>query len=125
MAKLYKTSTDRLNNNFDSGAELLIEQLEVAESLWSRAVGLLRHSHLAENQALWIRPGNNAHTFFMKFPIDCIFVDKKLEIKKIAKSIPAFRLVGPYWKAYSFFETQAGFAESKNLKVGDQLYVVR
>lgn len=125
MAKLYKTSTDPLNKNFDSGAELLIDHLEVAESLWARAVGLLGHSRLEKNQALWIKPGNNAHTFFMRFSIDCIFVDKKLEIKKIAKSIPAFRLVGPYWKASSFFETQAGFAESKNLKIGDQLYVVR
>ncbi len=124
MAKLYKTTTNKLNSNFDSGAELLIENLEIAESLWTRAVGLLRHTHLEKTQALWIKPGNNAHTFFMQFPIDCIFVDKKLEIKKIAQSIPAFRLVGPYWKAYSFFETQAGFAQSKNLKVGDQLYVV-
>lgn len=116
MAKLYKTS--------DGGAELLIEQLNIADGLWSRGKGLLGRKSLLENEALWIVPGNNIHTFFMKFAIDCIFVDKKLEIKKLVPNAEPFRFVGPYWKAFSVFEVRSGFIEIKKLKVGDHLYVV-
>lgn len=116
MAKLYKTT--------DSNAELLIENLELAESFWQRGRGLLGRSGLQANQALWIKPCNNIHTFFMKFKIDCIFVDKKMKIKKIASEVPAFRIIGPCWKAHSVIETSSGFALSKKLNIGDQLYVV-
>ena len=117
MAKLYKTSTS-------TGAELLLDQLEVAESLWGRGKGLLGRKEIGINQALWLKPGNNIHTFFMRFKIDCLFLNRKMEIVKIVPKVSAFSFVGPYWKSTSVIETQAGFAEKKNLKTGDQLYVV-
>ena len=116
MARLYKTSK--------MGVELLIDNLEIADSFFKRGWGLLGHKKLEPSQALWIKIGNNAHTFFMKFSIDCIFVDSKMEIKNIAHNVVPFRFVGPFWKSTSFIETAAGFAESKKLKVGDHLYVV-
>lgn len=116
MAKLYKTSS--------SGAVLLVDQLEIAESFWARGKGLLGRKNLEPQQALWIRPCNNIHTFFMKFAIDCIFVDKKMEIKNLAKNIGPFRFVGPFWKSHSVIETSAGLIEAKKLEIGDHLYVV-
>lgn len=124
MAKLYKTTANKSSINYNSGAELLLENLEVAESLIKRGTGLLGRKNLDPGEALWIKPCNNIHTFFMKFSIDVIFIDRNLEIKKIAKSVKPFRLVGPYWRAYSVIETIAGFAEEKKLQIGDQLYVV-
>ncbi len=116
MSRLYKTSS--------AGAELLIEQLELAETFWQRGRGLLGRKHLASDHALWIKPCNNIHTFFMKFNIDCIFVDRKMEIKKIVKDVSPFRFIGPYWKSFSVIEASAGFADQKQLKIGDHLYVV-
>lgn len=117
MARLYKTSQN-------SGAELLLDKLEIAESFWSRGWGLLGRKTMESDEALWILHCNNIHTWFMRVKIDCIFVDKKMEIKQIVPEVSAFRFVGPYWKSNSVIETSAGFAKSKNLKVGDQLYVV-
>ena len=116
MARLYKTSS--------AGAELLLDKLEYAESFWQRGRGLLGRKNLEANQALWIKPCNNIHTFFMKFKIDCIFIDKKMEIKKIVSHVSPFSFVGPYWKSFSVIEASAGFAEKKKLNVGDHLYVV-
>lgn len=116
MAKLYKTS--------DAGAELLIAQLNVAENIWARGKGLLGQKNISDNEALWIKPCNNIHTFFMKFAIDCIFVDKKLEIKNLATDVQPFRFVGPFWRTHSVFEVRSGFIEFKKLKIGDHLYVV-
>ncbi len=116
MAKLYKTS--------DSNAQLLSLQLNVAETFWSRGRGLLGRKSLTDDEALWINPGNNIHTFFMKFSIDCIFVDKKLQIKNLASDVKPFRFVGPFWKSHSVIEVPSGFIDRKKLKVGDHLYVV-
>lgn len=116
MARLYKTH--------GTNAQLLADQLKLTDSFWARAKGLLGRSSLAENEALWINPCNNIHTFFMKFPIDCIFVDRKMQIQKLVSDIRPFRIVGPFWKSYSVIEAQSGFIKSKQLKVGDHLYVV-
>jgi uncharacterized membrane protein (UPF0127 family) len=116
MAKLYKTSS--------AGAELLLDRLDLAEGLWSRGKGLLGRKKLESHEALWIRPCNNIHTFFMKFAIDCIFVDKKMEIKNLAKNVGPFRFVGPFWRSHSVIETKSGFIDAKKLEVGDHLYVV-
>lgn len=121
MARLYRLSGETALN---SGAELLLDHLQLAESFWARGKGLLGKKALIEGEGLWINPCNNIHTWFMSMKIDCIFVDRRLCIYKIVQDIPSFRFVGPYWKAISVFEVAAGFSERKKLNVGDQLYVV-
>lgn len=116
MFKLYKTTS--------TSAELLVDQLEVANGFWSRAKGLLGRKGLSKNHALWIHNTNNIHTHFMRFSIDCIFLDKNMEIKKIVPAVGPFRFVGPFWKTSSVIEASSGFADEKKLKIGDHLYVV-
>lgn len=117
ISKLY-----RIKNQ--DQADLLIPQLEQANEFLSRGKGLLGRKKLEPDQALWIKPCNNIHTFFMKFPIDCVFLDKKMQISQICENVKPFRIVGPYWKAKSVVEFPAGSAEKWKLKLGDQLYVV-
>jgi uncharacterized membrane protein (UPF0127 family) len=114
--KLYKTT--------DSNAELLIDQLQLAESFFARARGLLGRRDLPGNEALWIKPCRDIHTFFMKFAIDCVFLDNKMKIVKIACDVTPYKLIGPFWKSSSVIEFHSGFVEEKKLRVGDQLYVV-
>jgi uncharacterized membrane protein (UPF0127 family) len=101
----------------------LISRLEVAESFLSRGKGLLGHERLNEDSGMWIHRCNSIHTFFMKFPIDCIFVDKNLKVKAIYKDVRPWRLVPPVWGARSVFELASGAATKMNISVGDQLYV--
>lgn len=108
--------------NKSKGSEI-IRQLEIAESFFARGKGLLGRSHLSEGQGLLIKPCNNIHTFFMKFAIDCVFVDKEFKVQKVVANIKPWRMVGPFWKAHSVIELPSGFAAKKNIEVGDQLYV--
>ena len=119
MAKLYKTSLSETD-----AAELLADKLIIASSFFKRGIGLLGKDSLKEGEAIWIKPGNNAHTWFMKFNLDFIFVNQKLEIKYLVSDVGSFRFIGPYWKSTSFFELPAGFIQMKKLNVGDLLYVV-
>ncbi|WP_413559727.1 DUF192 domain-containing protein [Bdellovibrio sp. HCB209] len=101
----------------------LIPNLEVAETMQTRGVGLLGRSSLAEDQALWILRCNSIHTFFMKFAIDCVFVDKNLKVKAIYKDVKPWRLVLPVWGARSVIEMASGVSSKLNISVGDQLNV--
>ena len=120
MAKLYKISR---HSNHEK-AEMLIEDVELAVSFFERAKGLLGRKSLSPGQGLWIKPCNNIHTFFMKFTIDCVFLNKSNKIEKVFSQVKPFRVIGPVWKAYSVIEFSDGFIQKWDLKPGDQLHVV-
>ena len=100
-------------------SNILFENLVKADSVVSRTVGLLGKSHLPQEEALWITRCNAIHTFFMKFAIDCVFVDKKGKIQKIYHNVKPWRLAGPVWGATDVVEMAAGLAKTKNLNEGD------
>lgn len=101
----------------------IINDLMIATSFVDRGIGLLHHSVLNDNQAMWINPCNNIHTFFMKFAIDCVFVNKNLEIVSMFKNVKPYRMILPQWQAKSVFELSAGFIEKYNLQIGEKLHV--
>lgn len=103
--------------------QTLIPRLEVADTFKSRGVGLLGRTGLASEEALWIHHCNSIHTFFMKFSIDCVFVDRNLKVKKVYHDVRPWRLVLPVLGASSVIEMASGVAERLNINVGDQLHV--
>ncbi len=101
----------------------LISDLKVATSEWARGKGLLGKKSLDREEALLIPRCNSIHTFFMKFSIDCVFVDKDMRIKAIHSQVKPFKIVWPVWGARSVIELAAGRAQDLNLQVGEQLHV--
>ena len=92
-------------------------------NLWERMKGLLGEKTFPNDKALWIVPCSNVHTFFMKFPIDIIFVDKDLKVTSLAHSVPSSRIVFGGWKAHSTFEMKAEQLKKYSIGKGDELYV--
>ena len=43
---------------------------------------MLKHTCLEPGSGLWIVPCESVHTFFMKFPIDLVYLDKKRKVKR-------------------------------------------
>ena len=105
------------------GSEILVARLEIADRLWPRTIGLIGRAGLPEGQALWIQRCNSVHTFFMRFAIDLVFVDRDLVVKKTVKQVPPNRLVWPVWGATSVIELNAGYLDRHPLTPGEQLYV--
>ncbi len=101
----------------------LIPRLELADSMWRRMKGLLGRTHLPVDQALWIPQCRSVHTFFMKFPIDLIFLDRDLVVRKTFKHVNPGRLIWPVWSASSVIELQAGFLDKNPIRVGEKLHV--
>src|SRR5262245_10071395 len=71
---------------------LVADRLLAAFDSNSRRTGLLAHTGLPEGSAMIIAPTNAIHTFFMKFPIDVLFVAKDGRVLKIRHAVPPWRI---------------------------------
>ena len=96
------------------------DAVDVADTSDKRRTGLLKHARLEPGEGLWISPCESVHTFFMKFPIDLVYVDRKGKVRKVRSSVPAWRLSGCL-PAHSVVELPAGTAEQTGTQVGDEL----
>ncbi|HUG30660.1 MAG TPA: DUF192 domain-containing protein [Candidatus Limnocylindria bacterium] len=54
----------------------LAESVETASSLWARFRGLMGRRSLPSGHGLWLTGTNGIHMFFMRFPIDAVFLGR-------------------------------------------------
>ena len=54
----------------------LATSLETASSLWARFRGLMGRASLPAGHGLWLTGTNGIHMFFMRFPIDAVFLGR-------------------------------------------------
>ena len=99
---------------------VLGEAVEIADTSEKRRVGLLKHARLEPGSGLWIVPCESVHTFFMKFPIDLVYLDKQRKVRKVRHAVPAWRL-SACLSAHSILELPAGTAEESGTLPGDEL----
>src|SRR5262249_53973460 len=92
----------------------------VADSAWLRMKGLLGRSGLDEDEGLLLRPGSSIHMFFMRFPIDAVFVDRDFEVLRIAPMLGPWRMASK-WRSKMVLELPAGRCERVGLAEGDRL----
>jgi uncharacterized membrane protein (UPF0127 family) len=101
---------------------VLAQSAEMADSSEKRRTGLLKHEKLEPGDGLWIVPCESVHTFFMKFPIDLIYLDKQRKVKKVRHAVPAWRL-SACLTAHSILELPAGTARETGTVKGDELEI--
>lgn len=98
----------------------LASQAEVAETSAARSKGLLGRTSLPVGAGLWIVPCESVHTFFMKFSIDLVYIDRHRRVKKVRSSVPPWRL-SACLSARSIIELPAGTILHTQTEPGDQL----
>jgi uncharacterized membrane protein (UPF0127 family) len=101
---------------------VLAEKVELADTSAKRRTGLLKHDRLEPGEGLWIVPCESVHTFFMKFPIDLVYLDKKQKVKKVRHAVPAWRL-SVCLSAHSVMELAAGTVRQSGTVAGDELAI--
>ena len=81
---------------------------EVAETFFERARGLIGRRSLPSGRGMLITRCNAIHTFFMRFPIDVTFYDRRGRAVKTVRGVRPWRLlVWGGWRAVSALETQS------------------
>lgn len=103
---------------------LLAESAEVADTPSKRNTGLLKHQRLDPGHGMWIVPCKAVHSFWMKFAIDLVYLDRRKRVRKVRPSLVPWRLSGCL-PAYSVLELPVGVIESSGTQPGDQLILER
>jgi protein-S-isoprenylcysteine O-methyltransferase Ste14/uncharacterized membrane protein (UPF0127 family) len=96
----------------------------IADSLFSRLVGLLGTQSLDPDRALHIDPCAGIHTFGMKYPIDVLFLDKENTILKQISELPPNKVTKVLHFAKSVLELAPGTIQRYNIETGDRLEIV-
>src|SRR5947207_209036 len=103
-----------------ANGRVVVEKVELAIDSATRRRGLLGRDGLDPGAGLVIAPSNSVHTFFMRFAIDIVFLDRAGRVLKIRHRVPARRLAVST-TAYAVLELPAGAASVQGLRVGQQL----
>ena len=104
----------------EPSGRVVVPDLEVAVESATRKKGLLGRDGLASGTGLVIAPTNAVHTFFMRFPIDIVFVTRAGEVVKISPAVRAWRMAAAL-RGYAVIELGTGEAARAGLKVGDRV----
>ena len=82
--------------------------------------GLLGRKALAPEEGILLRPASSIHTWFMRFPIDAVFVDRELAVVGVAPNLKPWRAAARRG-AHAVVELAAGESERHGLRPGDRL----
>jgi len=99
---------------------VLGDLIDVADTSAKRRTGLLKHNGLKPGEGLWIVPCESVHTFFMKFPIDLVYLDRKNKVRKVRHAVKPWRM-SICLTAHSIIELPAGAAQQTGTQTGDEL----
>jgi uncharacterized protein len=108
--------------NLTSGKELA-HRVAVAETLVARAKGLLGRRALPRGEGLLIRPCMGVHSFFMKFPIDVVFLDRQNRVVAAVENLKPQRITRIWLSSVSVIEVPAGAVAASETVVGNQMVI--
>lgn len=97
----------------------LVAVVDEARTPWQRMVGLLGHASLPCGQGLLLAPAWSIHTWFMRMPIDVVFLDADGRVLRVFPELPAWRLVSGSRRARTVLEFGAGTLRATPLAEGE------
>jgi uncharacterized protein len=96
------------------------ERCLLAETPLTRLKGLLGRRGLEQGEGLLLRPAASIHTFFMRFPIDIVWVDRDLNVLKVSHDVAPWRTAARKG-AKGVVEMAAGEEKRLGVSAGDKL----
>jgi uncharacterized membrane protein (UPF0127 family) len=94
--------------------------IEIADTAATRNKGLLGSRGLAQGEGLWIVPCESVHTFFMKFPLDLVYLDRKRRVRKVRIEVLPWR-ISICLSAHSILELPPGTIAASQTEPGDAI----
>jgi uncharacterized membrane protein (UPF0127 family) len=116
-------ATGRVQAVVGSDGRIVCEQCSIADRFVPRLRGLLGRRGLQDGEGLLLTPSSSIHTFFMRFPIDAVFLDHVLCVVGISLNLRPWKLAGRRGARW-VLELPAGKSAQLALRTGDQLRLV-
>jgi len=105
--------------------QVIADKVKIAQDYKSRSVGLLNRASLTSGEGLLIKPCNSIHTFFMRFPIDVLFLDRKGKVVKVRKSLGPWRLCAASKSGYMTLELMDKALDMVRVSIGDSIGIIK
>ncbi|MGI6605180.1 MAG: DUF192 domain-containing protein [bacterium] len=103
---------------------LLAGRIKIADDFTTRLVGLITTPSFQVGQGLLLEPCTAVHTWFMRYPIDVIYLSASNRVLRVVQALPPF-CWGPLVSGASkVLEVPAGVCRATGTQVGDVLEFV-
>jgi uncharacterized protein len=104
----------------EDDGRVLCERCVLADTLWRRLRGLIARPELEPRAGMVLRPSWSVHTFFLRYPIDVVFIDADQVVTKVVENLRPRR-----WAtcrdARDVVELRAGVCAEAGVAVGQRL----
>lgn len=97
----------------DSNGQALSNQIKTAGGFIPRLFGLIGRKTMPGCSALLLKPCIQIHTFFMRFAIDVIFLDRGMRVKHVIEKMRPWRISKPVWGSHIVVELPGGTLEGR------------
>jgi uncharacterized protein len=101
---------------------IVCERCEIADSYFARMRGLLGRKSLDPGSGMLLTPEPSVHMFFMRFPLDVVFLDRDHKVVGVRHELRPWRVAGAKG-AYATLELPAGAAAASGVVEGDVLLI--
>lgn len=98
---------------------VIAEYASSADTFMTRLKGLMFKRSFNKGEGLVIVPCNSIHTFWMKFPIDVVFLSQDDTIVYVIENLKPNRISPLIRNAHSVLELPVGTISEANIKIGD------
>jgi|SRR6266700_3614330 len=95
-------------------------KVRFAASLIDRAIGLLLTPDLRAGEGMYLSPCKSVHTFFMRYPIDVLFLDSEGTVLK-QHTLRPWRISGWQAQCRGVLELMDGTLSRTGTQVGDRI----
>ena len=109
--------------NLDTGA-LVADQVAVADTRATRAVGLLSRSGLNPGEALWIVPSRGVHTWWMRFTIDVLALNESGVVVDRVPGLKPWRIRLPRRGTAGVLELPEGAIAATGTEIGHRIQLI-
>lgn len=100
---------------------VFVNHVDIAGTFLQKIRGLLGKKALDQGEGLFIPECGAIHTFFMRFSIDVLFLDKQNRVNKIISCLSPFRIALGPWGTRGVLEMQCGLLENCDVIKGDSI----
>jgi uncharacterized membrane protein (UPF0127 family) len=106
--------------NLDTGT-IVADNVAVADTRATRAVGLLNRSGLNPGEGLWIVPSRGVHTCWMRFAIDVVALDDDGVVVDRVSALKPWRIRLPRRGTAGVLELPAGSLDATGTRIGHRI----
>jgi uncharacterized protein len=102
---------------------ILADKARIADTFFSRLIGLLNRSSLNPGEALIISPSNSIHSFFMRFTFDALFLDRNRQVIALIPGFKPFRTSRLYFRGVTTIELPQGAIQASKTQIKDEIVI--